>query len=457
MKLPPALLESLRGTKGYNEKAFVKVHENPAPLTSIRLNTQKSPGIRFPSTKIPWTVSGCYLQERPSFTFDPLFHAGCYYVQEASSMFLEQAFRQLVDLNSKLKVLDMSAAPGGKSTHIQSLINKESLLVSNEVIKSRSLVLKDNIVKWGAKNVVVTQNDPRDFSRLGDYFDVVVVDAPCSGSGLFRRDESAMDEWSLNNIALCSQRQQRILVDAWHCLKQDGILIYSTCSYSREENENILEWIFNEFPCQGLKLKLDAAWDITEVKLPNGLSAYRFWPDKVKGEGFFLACVRKTGREDYNAGVTKTKQEGLSKKEITELENWIRTDGLYFFKSKENVYAWPIDHVTEFNFLLKKLHVIYSGVLVGEFVRNKFIPSHELSMTDLISDDIPFTELSEEQAIKYLRRDEIKISGDLKGWTLVKYEGFNLGWVNVLANRVNNYYPKALRILKEPKNSDISK
>ena len=225
--LPNDLLNSLEGIKGFDKEAFVKVHESGEQVTSIRVNPFKSSMVNgqwsmsphihnSPLTiddKIPWTAYGYYLSSRPSFTFDPLFHAGCYYVQDASSMFLEQALKQSVDLSAPLKILDLSAAPGGKSTHILSLISNNSLLVSNEVIRSRANVLKDNLVKWGCNNVIVTNNDPKDFQKLENYFDVIVVDAPCSGSGLFRREPEAIEEWSEQNVTLCSQRQQRILAD----------------------------------------------------------------------------------------------------------------------------------------------------------------------------------------------------------------------------------------------------
>jgi len=239
VQLPGEFLDSLIGVKGFGKEAFEKVHATGEQVTSIRINSSK-PVTKLANqsinqlTKIPWSEFGYYLKQRPSFTFDPLFHAGCYYVQEASSMFLEQALKQTVDLSRPLKVLDLCAAPGGKSTHIQSLISGESLLVSNEVIRSRANILKSNIIKWGCNNVVVTNNDPRDFLQLENYFDVIVVDAPCSGSGLFRRDEDAMKEWSPDNVALCSQRQQRILADVWPALKKNGVLIYYTCSYSKE-------------------------------------------------------------------------------------------------------------------------------------------------------------------------------------------------------------------------------
>lgn len=231
MQLPEELLESLKSIESFDQEAFEKIHASGEQITSIRINPKKFSieNLKFKiENKIPWTQYGIYLLQRPSFTFDPLFHAGCYYVQEASSMFLEQALKQAVDLSKPVKVLDLCAAPGGKSTHIQSLIPKDSLLVSNEVIQSRVPVLKDNIIKWGTENVVVTRNDPKDFSRLENYFDVILIDAPCSGSGLFRREPEAIEEWSLNNVKLCSLRQQRIVADVFPALKKgwDTYLLY---------------------------------------------------------------------------------------------------------------------------------------------------------------------------------------------------------------------------------------
>jgi 16S rRNA C967 or C1407 C5-methylase (RsmB/RsmF family)/NOL1/NOP2/fmu family ribosome biogenesis protein len=458
VKLPGEFLDSLNGLKGFDREEFIKVHDKPESITSIRINPKKKSNIEAGKSRVPWTEYGFYLEERPSFTFDPLFHAGCYYVQEASSMFIEQAFRQLTDLSQPLKVLDLSASPGGKSTHIQSLISEHSLLVSNEVIKSRVQPLTDNIIKWGASNVMVTQNDPKNFEALGNYFDVVVVDAPCSGSGLFRRDPSAIDEWSLNNVQLCSQRQQRILADAWKCLKQDGLLVYSTCSYSREEDENILSWLCTEFPVQGMKLELDRTWNISEVKLPGAAYGYRFWPDKIRGEGFFICCLQKTGREEEMADYKRRKIEKLNAIENEEILKWLEPKGWELIKSGKLVYAWPSTLSDDFNFLLKHLRVNYSGVMAGEFIREKFIPSHELALSKgILSDEIESVSLEKTQAINYLRKVDAMIDVKIPGWKIVSYEGQNLGWINVLANRINNYYPKALRILKDPKNNDISK
>ena len=304
--LPTELIQSLRNLESFNEEAFKAVHQSGTQIVSIRLNPSKA-GQRSTNNeqleKVPWSSNGYYLPERPSFTLDPLFHAGAYYVQEASSMFLEEVLKQTVDLSKPLKVLDLCAAPGGKSTLIQSIISKESLLVSNEVIKTRVNILSENITKWGAANVIVTNNDPADFLRLKNYFDVIVVDAPCSGSGLFRKDPNAITEWSESNVQLCAQRQQRILADIMPSLKDGGVLIYSTCSYSQQEDEAISDWLIEQFKparmtrsdgVESLRFKVDESWGIVEtVSEKENAYGYRFYPDKVKGEGFFIAAFKK--------------------------------------------------------------------------------------------------------------------------------------------------------------------
>ena len=448
VQLPGKLLESLEGIEGFDKESFERVHQFVEPITSIRFNPAK-PISQFPnfsisqSNKVPWTDHGYYLNQRPSFTFDPLFHAGCYYVQEASSMFVEQALKQTVDLTRSLKVLDLAAAPGGKSTHIQSLISKDSLLVSNEVIRSRSNILKDNIIKWGCDNVLVTNNDPKDFARLENYFDVIVVDAPCSGSGLFRRDEEAIGEWSENNVQLCSRRQQRILADVWPALKKEGVLIYSTCSYSKEEDEEIVEWMNNDLSLVNCQLSIEKNWKIVE-----STEGYRFWPDKVKGEGFFIACLKKLDGEDENEMRARKKIELVTKKEVEIVRGWVKETDHEFVKIQSGVYAVPKKLLTDANVLSNNLHVIYFGTLIGELVRDKLIPAHALAMSQLIADGVERVELSHEQAIAYLKKKELNIDPG-KGWKLVSFKNYPLGWINVLSNRINNYYPKELRILKD--------
>ncbi len=452
MNLPTQLLEQLAFTKGFNRQAFEAVHHSPQQVTSVRINpgklkTQLNSPIGEPASpavleeKIPWTEYGYYLDRRPSFTFDPLFHAGCYYVQEASSMFLEQAVKQHTDLAKPLKILDLSAAPGGKSTHILSLINEESLLVSNEVIQSRARILKENIIKWGRSNVVVTNNDPRDFSRLENYFDIVVVDAPCSGSGLFRRDPTAIEEWNLNNVQLCSQRQQRILADVWPALRQGGLLVYSTCSYSEEENEALVSWMRSNLQAESLVLSIAASWGIIESE------GYRFWPDKVRGEGFFLSCLRKTSGDEQSA-IRPKKITGTDKKTLDILRQWTDEDD-FFFRYENTIYAWPLYSVNDIGFILEKMKVLYSGTRVGELMRDKLVPDHALALRIQNKIDLPTVEVDYSTAIQYLQRKEISLDTTQKGWHLLNYRGHSLGWVNILASRINNYYPKELRILKE--------
>lgn len=448
MQLPQSLLQSLQHTKGFDRQAFEAVHQGGEQVTSIRINPLK-PVDHFPNfpegmTPIPWTPFGFYLPARPSFTFDPLFHAGTYYVQEASSMFLEQALTQCIDLNQPLRVLDLCGSPGGKSTHLQSLISPDSLLVSNEVIRSRANVLKDNMIKWGSENVVVTNNDPSDFSRLSNYFDVIVIDAPCSGSGLFRRDPEAIEEWSENNVALCSQRQQRILADAWPALKKGGLLVYSTCSYSEAEDEEIIEWMVNEFPAEHIRLSITGSSGIIE----SG-GGYRFWPHAVKGEGFFLACFRKTDGDETTSPTTKNKPASLSKAAAEVVAKWIESADRALVRHEDTVYAWPGNLYADFALALDRLRVIYSGVRCGELMRDKLIPDHALAMSRIAAPTIPLIDLPQDKAIHYLQRKDISLEGVDKGWQLVGFQGHPLGWVNVLQNRVNNYYPRELRILKD--------
>jgi len=455
VSLPSIFLESLEGSQGFDREAFVNIHTRAAQITSVRLNPRKVSHLNNlpalsarPNSGVPWAECGYYLDSRPSFTFDPLFHAGCYYVQEASSMFLEFALRQVASITETLHVLDLSAAPGGKSTHLQSLISPTSLLVSNDVIRSRANVLKDNIIKWGCENVVVTNNDPRDFSGLPGFFDVMVVDAPCSGSGLFRREPEAMNEWSPANVMLCSQRQQRILADSMMALKENGILVYSTCSYSKEEDEEIIDWLITRMNFEPIELEIPSHWNIVHSSSEPGGHGYRFWPDKLKGEGFFIACLRKKNGDAHSWKVSKLPSM-LSKNEMATIKPWINIEGKFFFKHESTVYAWPESLVNEMDAALKNLRVIYSGVRAGELMRDKLVPDHALALSNLVTAEVPRTELNYENAIKYLQRRDFEANASVKGWQLVNYEGHSLGWMNVLANRINNYYPKELRILKD--------
>ena len=443
--LPRELLDTLEGLPGFNRTSFESVHTSGEKVTSIRLNPYKvtSPEkIGFRNIeRIPWTKDGYYLATRPSFTFDPHFHAGCYYVQEASSMFVEQVFLQTISRTS-LRVLDLCAAPGGKSTHLLSLLGSSGLLVSNELIRSRVNILTDNITKWGCSHVIVTNNDARDFARLPAYFDVIVVDAPCSGSGLFRREPSAVEEWSENNVALCCQRQQRILSDVLPSLKQDGILIYSTCSYSKEEDEDVANWLIEQHHLQSVEISVPAEWGIVRSR-----DALRFYPDKVRGEGFFIAAFRKI-HPHAQPKFRSTDLEQLKTTERNLVHQWAEAEQ-FFFRSGQTICAVPASMKSDVAFITGNLKAMQVGLQVGEVIREKFIPHHMLAMSGTLNPNVPVIDVDLEHALRYLQRKEVVIEGLSKGWHVVRYNGYNLGWINVLQNRVNNYYPKEMRILKQ--------
>ncbi|GGB21767.1 methyltransferase RsmF C-terminal domain-like protein [Puia dinghuensis] len=449
-QLPKEFLSSLEGLPGYETAAFEAVHAAGDTPTSIRINPAKPP-VSLPdkATPVPWSSYGYYLQTRPSFTFDPLFHAGTYYVQEASSMFLEQALRQTIDLTQPHKVLDLCAAPGGKSTLLQSILSPDSLLVSNEVIRNRVTILQENMIKWGAANVVVTNNDPRDFQRLENYFDVIVVDAPCSGSGLFRREPEAVEEWSPGNVQLCWQRQQRILADCWPALRRDGILIYSTCSYAKEEDEDILDWITTELDATSCRLQPAPEWNIIETVGKSGAYGYRFYPHQVKGEGFFIACLRKNDGAGFSPPRKMSHPEHPNKKEQASLSEWIAASTpLAFFVHNEQVHAFPEPLLLELPILQSACYLKEAGLSLGQLSAKEFIPNHHLAMSTMVSPGVPALSLSREQALQYLRKEEMRAETTHRGWTLVQYEGRSLGWIKALPQRSNNYYPKEWRILK---------
>ena len=298
---PLNFLSSLSGEPGFDPESFINAHRFTDPPTSIRVNPFKKMELKT-QQPVRWCPDGHYLDTRPSFTFDPLFHAGCYYVQEASSMFIDHVLKYVrPNRENPIKIFDLCAAPGGKSTLINSAISSNDLLVANEIIKTRVPVLCDNLNRWGTSNTIVTNNDPKDFSRLTGIFDIILVDAPCSGSGMFRKDPTAMNEWSEANVNLCHQRQERILADIYPALKEDGYLIYSTCSYSHQENEDILDWLCREFDMETVRIPIYMEWGIVETQSPEKNAwGYRFYPDKVKGEGLFAACLRKNRANSHN-------------------------------------------------------------------------------------------------------------------------------------------------------------
>ena len=451
MLVPQALIESLKGVPGFNETSFCNVHASGEQVTSIRFHPQKKSLIAEPweGETIPWCPDGLYLSERPSFTLDPSFHGGGYYVQDASSMFLWQMLQQLVADSTDKRVLDLCAAPGGKSTLLSSYF-KGSLVVSNEVIKSRASILVENIVKWGDENVIVTNNDPAHFSSLGNYFDVLVVDAPCSGSGLFRKDPDAVNEWSPEHVQLCSQRQQRILSDILPALKEGGILIYATCSYSSEEDEQIADWLVGEMNMTSLDITTEESWGVVSThSAKHNASGYRFYPDRLKGEGFFIAAFQKNNND---ATIGKGKTASITKptrQELEQITSFISIDAAHHvFKQADQFKLINQKWLDDLSILAGSLYIRKAGVELGALKGKDLVPSHELAVSVIPKTSFNQIRVNKEQALQYLRRQDLSVEAP-KGWNLVQFGNLPLGWIKALPNRINNYYPQEWRILKQ--------
>ncbi|WP_214072509.1 RsmB/NOP family class I SAM-dependent RNA methyltransferase [Mucilaginibacter sp. dw_454] len=447
---PANFLESLADEPGFDHKNFVEVHQKNDAPTSIRINPFKK-NAKKTDEQVPWCAEGFYLGTRPSFTFDPLFHAGAYYVQEASSMFVDHILKQIKP-DAPANILDLCAAPGGKSTLLNSAMTADDLLVANEIIKTRVPVLADNLTRWGTANTIVSNNDPRDFSRLTSFFDIVLVDAPCSGSGMFRKDPDAMDEWSEANVNLCHQRQERILADIYPTIKEDGYLIYSTCSYSRQENEDILDWLCNTFALESIRIPINAAWGIVETQSPEKKAwGYRFYPGKVKGEGLFASVLVKRESSGSFVSFKNNKNQKVPMNELELIKPYIKDpSAFYFFKVNDDWMAINQQHKESLNLLQHHLYIKKSGVRIGKIAGRDLIPDHELALSNIVNkDNVAQTELDYDQAILYLRRENLDIDEAKKGWSLMNFEGQPLGWAKLLPNRVNNYYPKELRILSQ--------
>ena len=393
---------------------------------------------------MPWCDSGFYLDERPLFTADPLLHAGVYYVQEASSMFLKQVCD--VYMKNAERVLDLCAAPGGKSTLLSQALPSEALLVSNEIVRSRAMILAENVIKWGNPNVVVTNNTPEDFSKLPAFFDAIVVDAPCSGEGMFRKDPGSVAEWSLQNVQQCAIRQKSILKDVWQSLKDGGILVYSTCTYNEEENEDNVAWICEELGADCLTP------DISDF---DGIvvSEYgcRFYPHKIKGEGFFIAVLRKYNMgESINIGKSKkNKQQDKYVDRSDDFRIQVLFPNNFIIKEIENrIVAFQQKHLADVLDIDNKLNCLVNGIQLAEIKGKDFIPAHQLALSKIISKEAFLSvELELREAIAFLKRESIVMPENTpRGYVLVCYQEQALGWVKNLGNRSNNLYPQHWRI-----------
>ena len=453
IQLPEEFIQQIRILLGAeSESFFIAIGKDPA--TSVRKNPFKPSIIFDDAAKVEWCTEGSYLTERPSFTADPLFHSGAYYVQESSSMFVHHILGQIISsFHKPLKFLDLCSSPGGKSTLINSLMSDDDLLVSNEMIRSRVDALDENLMRWGQSNVMISNNDPKDFSALTTFFDLILIDAPCSGEGMFRKDKKAIAEWSQSNVNLCASRQQRIIHDALPALKPGGFLIYSTCTFNEKENEENVKWMMDEFGLAPVKIDLNENWLINQSTVTGKqlMNTFRFYPHKVKGEGLFIAVLQKS--QDINP-VNKFRKQHLAfvhRKSLDELKSWLsQPDQFEFIEWNKTIHAIRKSHIHDLEILAKQLHLKNAGVKMGEMIKDKLIPAHHLALSNALSKSVKSIDITKENALKYLRKNTFVLDEKYEpGIYLLKYKGLGLGWVKILPNRINNYLPTHLRILKD--------
>ena len=446
MALPVDFITRTCALLGNEYEKLEKALQDDAPV-SIRTNPAK--GLQLTQgTPVPWSLSGYYLPERLSFTFDPLFHAGTYYVQEASSMFLEQAVRTYV--KGPVTCLDLCAAPGGKSTDLHSVLPQGSVVVSNEVIRTRSHVLAENMQKWGYPDQIVTNDDPEEIGKLTHLFDLIVADVPCSGEGMFRKDAGSTGEWSVANVLLCAARQKRIVRDAWNALKPGGMLVYSTCTYNLEENEENIQYFVEALGAEPLSIPTLPEWNVCQA-LKYGNPAYHFFPHRTKGEGFFMAALRKPEGEIEAVrlkGKDKRQKQKQMPKAPAEVDgyllghDWVDVwEGATLSKLSPGCFA-------VYSALSGKLHLLASGIEVGTCKGKDFIPSQSLAMSTMLDREaFPHADIGWEQAIAYLRKEAVSLPAQApKGYVLLTYKDHTLGFVKNLGNRANNLYPQEWRI-----------
>lgn len=438
--LPTAFVESMRGLVP-DFSQFLSALAEPAPA-SVRLNPAKT-RLEGPA-QLPWCPAGHTLDRRPLFAFDPRWHAGAYYVQDASCMVLEAVLNQL-QLSPRL-MLDACAAPGGKSTHLAA-IYPDALLLANEVIKSRSAILNENLARWGSRHVANTRLDPEAFGALPDCFDLMLADVPCSGEGLFRKDPAARAEWSPAGVELCVRRQRRILADLWPSLKPGGLLIYSTCTFNLQENEAQLSWLQTEFAAEPVAFDLPSAWPIEQQG-----SSLRCYPHRVEGEGFFLGLVRKPARPEAPTRI-RDKLDTLSKRDLQRVPAWLNGENWCFGQRGETLLAWPQPHHHSLQ-MLQRLPTLRFGIPLGE-IKGKsgqeLRPVPELALSQAL-DRTAFRELplTFSQALAYLRGEALYDLPAARGLSLASFEGWPLGWLKSLDTRANNLYPQGWRIRRQP-------
>ena len=441
MNLHEGFIEQLRGLLPDEWQALADAITTSEPSVAVRVNDARGVGVPDGARRVPWCDQGFYLDDRPSFTFDPDWHAGRYYVQDASSMFIAHVIRHFV--HEPVRYLDLCAAPGGKTTAAMQALPQRSLVVANEIVPPRARVLTDNVIRWGNPRCVVTSNAPARVGKLTHFFDVIATDVPCSGEGMMRKDDEAVAQWSPELVDQCAQRQREILTDVWPALRPGGLLIYSTCTYNRQENEEMADFI-RQLGATPLEVPVEPSWNIHPA-IDSDCPCYRFMPHRVDGEGLFMAVFRKDG--DAPCQDIRIKEKNTKKADEIG-KNWLKSPDDYVIDLQDDVYvAVPRDISRQVAALRASLNVLHAGVELAAVMGRKSVPHHALAMSVARSADaFPVCEVDYPTALRYLRGESITVDA-ARGYVLIAHNGAVLGFANNLGNRANNLYPKPLRIL----------
>lgn len=453
--LPVAFIERIKKQRPDAED-FLKAIGGE-PWLSVRLNPLKKvdiDGLLTADGEVAWCADGRYLTDRPVFTLMPEFHAGAFYVQEASSMSLSVALGVVLpQLPVHPTCLDLCAAPGGKTTLLLSRVGGRGVVVANEIVRQRAWILRENIAKWGNPSAIVTNKTAEQIAASGVMFDLITVDAPCSGEGMFRKDQTAIEEWSPKAADDCAARQREILESVWPALKTGGYVVYSTCTYNPDENERNIEWLASEFGAEVVSLPMPEGQGIETLHTAAG-DAYAFYPNKVKGEGLFICLLKKTEASAPAESCKKKKKgcrEALSLKEMK--IGSVYVEGVKTYQKGDEIVGFPNSLAPMMVSITEALDPLWAGVAIGNVLKKRdtsvFTPAAELPLSVAFKHGA-MVELafSKEQALKYLHGDaDLQIpEGVEDGWCVVSYGGLRLGLVKKIGARLNNYYPKEWRI-----------
>ena len=443
--LPQQFITQLQQLLPDEWQALADAITSTEPSVSVRVNTRRGVEVPHGAEQVPWCPIGFYCPQRPAFTFDPDLHSGRYYVQDAASMFIHHVLRSLTG-DTPLCYLDLCAAPGGKTTAAIDALPEHSLVVANEIVPARARTLHGNVVRWGYPGAVVTNAAPKAFAKLSNAFDIIAADVPCSGEGMMRKDDEAIQQWTPELVRDCAERQRQIVDDVWPALRPGGVFIYSTCTYNRLENELMVEYIMSRYGATPVNVTVDPAWGIMPA-IDAQLPAYRFMLHRTRGEGLFMAVLRKPEQATTSKKPT-TPTTSRKQPQATQAAQWLaRPDDFAITTLNDTVVAIPRQWHELVQRLRDTLPMLLGGVTLATVKGKKLVPDHCLALsTALRSDAFATCEVDYATALRYLRGEAITIDTPA-GYTLITHRQAPLGWVNNLGNRANNLYPKPLRIL----------